>query len=184
MFPLQPRFPQDSNVLALAVMEQSKALTALVSQIASGGGPLQELSSLVGGLSSKGSMGRAKLQSELAAHKRVFFTHVIQAMARRMHPAQACEVELSALRDHGVTPSQYLEGFGGFGKVRDLGHIIWQVALIMNFMQEGNHHAAMDATSLLFVCLEQAAMDGGNLQVGLLLSLTEDPPSHCSRGGP
>lgn len=174
--------PQDSNVLALAVMEQSKALTALVSQIASGGDPLHDLSSSATGLSAKGSLGRAKLQNELAAHKGVFFQSVLQAMARRMQPAQACEVELSVLRDRGVTPSQYLERFGGFGKVRDLGHIIWQVALIMNFMQEGNHHAAMDATSLLFVCLEQAAMDGGNLQVGLLLSLTEDPPQSVFTG--
>ena len=48
-------------------------------------------------------------------------------------------------------------------------------------MMEDNHQAAKDALSLLFVCLEQTAMDNGNMQVGLLLSLTEGPtPGHCS----
>lgn len=87
------------------------------------------------------------------------------------------EAEASALRDRGVTPTQYLERFGGFGRTRDLGFIIWQVAMVLNHMQEDNHMAAKDAAALLFVCLEQAAMDNGNLQVGLLLSLTEDPPA-------
>ena len=70
----------------------------------------------------------------------------------------------------------HLERFGGYGKTRDLGFIVWQVGLILNHMQEDNHLAAKDAASLLLVCLEQAAMDNGNLQVGLLLALTEDPP--------
>ena len=49
--------------------------------------------------------------------------------------------------------------------------------MIFSHMQEDNHLAATDAAALLFVCLEQAAMDNGKLQVGLLLSLTEDPPA-------
>lgn len=87
------------------------------------------------------------------------------------------EVELSALRDRGVTPTQYLERYGGYGRTRDVGMIIWQVANVMNHMQEGNHKAAMDAISLLFVCLEQTSLDAGNMQVGMLLSLTEEPPA-------
>lgn len=175
--------PPDSNTLVAAMMEQSKALTALVSQIASSAAdPFAELGSATAGLSSKGSIGRAKLQAELAAHKGVFFQSVIQSMARRMHPAQSNEMDLVALRDRGVTPTQYLERFGGFGKTRDIGHIIWQLGLAMNFLQEDNVSAAKDAMALLFVCLEQTAMDAGNMQVGLLLSLTEDPPQALFTG--
>lgn len=163
---------------AKAMVEQSKALTALVAQIASqAADPLHDLSSSSSGLSSKGSVGRARLQAELAVHKGVFFSNVMQAMSRRMHPAMTAEVELSALRDRGVTATQYLERYGGYGRTRDIGMIIWQVAMVMDHMQMENFQAAKDALSLLFVCLEQTALDGGNMQVGLLLSLTEDPPA-------
>ena len=37
--------------------------------------------------------------------------------------------------------------------------------------------AARDALSLLMVCLEQTSLDNGNMQIGLLLALTEDPPA-------
>ena len=83
---------------------------------------------------------------------------------------------MGQLVQRGVTATQYLERFGGFGKARDLGFLAWQVALIMNFMQEDNIPAAKDSLSLLFVCMEQGAMDGGNLNLGLLLALVEDPP--------
>lgn len=66
-------------------------------------------------------MGRAKLQAELAAHKGHFFTNVLQNMSRRIYPAQSAEVEMPTLRDRGVTPTQYLERFGGFGKTKDIG---------------------------------------------------------------
>ena len=98
-------------------------------------------------------------------------------MSRRMYPAQLAEIDMSALRDRGVTATQYLERYGGFGKTKDVGMIIWQVALVMNHLQEENYQAAKDALSVLFVCLGQTALDGGNMQVGLLLSLTEDPPA-------
>jgi hypothetical protein len=50
---------QASSDLARAVMEQSKALTALVSQIASNSG--EDLGTASSSLSSKGSLGRARL---------------------------------------------------------------------------------------------------------------------------
>lgn len=83
---------------------------------------------------------------------------------------------MSTLRDRGVTPSQYLERFGGYGRVRDIGFIQWQLSLAMNHLQEENWLAARDSIALLFTCLEQMAMDNGKMEVGLLLSLQEDPP--------
>ena len=90
------------------------------------------------------------------AHKGVFFSSVIQSMA---FPERRCGDVHS-----GITPTQYLERFGGFGGTRDIGFIIWQVALCMNHMMEDNLPAAKDALSL------QTAMDGGKMEVGLLLA--------------
>eukprot|EP00438_Fugacium_kawagutii_P010368 Skav231998 [mRNA] locus=scaffold719:448670:469014:- [translate_table: standard] len=174
---------EGKSELAQAMLMQSKAIQALVTHLATNAtDPMNDLSSTSSAISSKGALGRAKLQAELAAHKGVFFNQVLHGMARRMQPAQPSEVEMSALVTRGVTPTTYLERFGGFGKSKDLGMIIWQVALAMNHIQEGNHLAAQDSLALLFVCLEQAAMDGGNLQIGLLLSLTEDPPQSLFSG--
>ena len=169
--------PEGSSELARAMLAQSQALTTLVSHLAANSAdPFQDLSSTTASLSTKGAASRAKLQAELAAQRGSFFNSVLQSMARRMQPAISPEVEMSVLRDRGVTPTQYLERFGGYGRTKDIGFIIWQVALCLNLMMEENHLAAKDALSLLFVCLEQTAMDNGNMQVGLLLSLTEDPP--------
>ena len=174
---------EESPDLTRAVLEQSRALTALVGHLASSSGDvLVDPSSTGFGVSVKGAQGRMRLQQELASHKGVFFQSVLQAMSRRMFPAQSAEVPMATLRDRGVTPTQYLERFGGFGKTRDLGFIAWQVGMILNHMQEDNFLAAKDATSLLLVCLEQSAMDGGKMDVGLLLALTEDPPQSLFTG--
>lgn len=60
--------------------------------------------------------------------------------------------------------------------VSSLGFIIWQVALAMDFMQQDNPLAARDTLALLFVFLEQMAMDNGKIDVAVLLALIEDPP--------
>ena len=86
------------------------------------------------------------------------------------------EVDAAALIQRGVTPPLYLERFGGYGRTRDLGFIIWQVSIAMAYMQQENFPAAMDSLALLFVCLEQSAMDNGRMDLGLTLALVEDPP--------
>ena len=163
--------------LAKAVLAQSQALTALVGQIAQQSDPLSDLSSSSTTFSSRGSMGRVKLQQELAAQRGVFFHSVCQNMARRMYPSQSCDLQPMELMQRGVSATRYLERFGGFGKSRDLGQIAWLVAILMDHLQSDNLPAAKDSASLLLVCLEQSAMDGGHLDIGLLLSLAEDPPS-------
>ena len=173
--------PQEQPALAQAVLEQSKALTALVSQMASGE-HLGDFPSSSSSLSSKGSVGRAKLQAELAQHKGVFFQAVIQNMSRRMFPAQSSEVELSVLKNRGATPTQYLERFGGYGRTKDIGFIQWQVGLCLNLMLEENWEGARDSLALLFVCLEQTSMDNGRMDIGLLLALAEDPPQSLFSG--
>eukprot|EP00435_Cladocopium_sp_Y103_P069321 s107_g33.t1 len=73
--------------LARAVLAQSEALTALVSQIAAqGSDPMLELGSGSFGGGTRGAQGRAKLQAELAAQRGSFFNAVLTSMARRMQP--------------------------------------------------------------------------------------------------
>ena len=154
---LKTDFPPENSGIAQAMLEQLKALTLLASQLAANwSDPLTDMSGVTGTLSSKGAAGREKLQAELAAHKGTFFLSVMQSMARRMQPGQLAETDMATLRTRGITATQSLERFGGFGRTRDLGFILWQVALCMNFLQEENFQAAKDVVSLLFVCLEQS----------------------------
>ena len=99
--------------LAKAVLAQSQALTALVGQIAQQADPLADVSSSSTTFSSRGAMGRARLQQELAAHRGVFFHSVCQNMARRMYPSQSCDMQPLDLLHRGVSATRYLERFGG-----------------------------------------------------------------------
>ena len=160
-----------------AMFAQSTAITALAAQIASmSGDPIGELASSSSGFSSKGATGRMKLQQELAAQKGTFFNAVMANMGRRMMPAMTMEATPMQMAGQGLTMTKYVERFGGYGRARDFGHVMWQVAMIMDHLQMENWQGAKDATALLSVCLEQTALDG-TMDVGLLLSLSEDPPS-------
>ena len=167
-----------SSDLAKAVLAQSTALTTLVGQLAGiGGEAIGDLSSNPLALTSRGAAGRARLQQELAQQKGVFFTSVYQQMSRRMSPATSSNATPQELAQRGVTATRYVERYGGFGRCRDLGQLMWQLSLIMDHLQNDNMDAAKDGAALMMVCLEQSALDGGQLDVGLLLALVEDPPS-------
>ena len=127
--------------------------------------------------SSRGAQGRVKLQQELAQHRGTFFNAVLCAMARRMQPARISEASPQELATRGVTATQYVERYGGYGRCRDIGNIMWQVALVLDRLQNENIAGAKDAIALLAVCPEQTALDNGRMDVALLLSLAEDPPS-------
>ena len=89
------------DTLAHAVLEQSRALTSLIGQISqSSSDPLADLGS-GGGVGTRGSAGRARLQQELAAQKGVFFDAVVQSMARRMSPTSPTETDHQVLLSRG-----------------------------------------------------------------------------------
>ena len=166
----------DGGELARAVLAQSQALTTLVSHLTNAD-PIGDLSGSSSTLSTKGAQGRARLQQELASHRGTFFQSVLQSMARRMQPARVAKQTPQELAMRGVVPTAYLERFGGYGRTRDLGCLQWQVMMILDHLQQENVQAAKDATALLAVCLEQASLDSGRLDIGMLLSLSEDPPA-------
>ena len=114
-----------NDMLAQAVLAQSTALNNLESQIAqSSSDPMMDL----GGLSvtgTRGSTGRARLQTELASQNSLFFQSVMQAMARRMSPTVPVEGAYRLLMDRGVCGTKYLERFGSYYKNRDLGMLMY-----------------------------------------------------------
>ena len=165
-------------MLAKAVMEQSRALTSLVSQIASA--QSDPMSELTGGSSSAGTRGattRAKLQLELAQHRGSFFNSVLQSMSRRMAPTSPASSSAEELLARGVSGVRYLERFGGYGRHRELGQLQYQVMSIFDFLMADNVPAAMDGVALLAVTLEQSCLDGGRMELATLLCLQEDPPA-------
>ena len=161
--------------LTQAILEQSKALSTLVSQIA--GDPVGDLASSSTSFSSRGAAGRQKLQQELAMHRGTFYQAVLASMARRMQPARPADATPAELLGRGISATAYVERFGGFGRCRDMGQIMWMVAMIMDHIQAENMGAIQDAVALLMVCLEQTALDNGRMDIGLLLALQEDPPA-------
>ena len=161
-----------------AMLAQSTAITALAAQIANmSGDTMSDLAGSALSVSSKGATGRMKLQQELAAHRGTFFQAVLANMNRRMNPASSSsEATPQQLLNQGVCLTKYVERFGGFGKSRDMGYVMWQLAMLMDYLQAENWQGARDSAALLAVCLEQIAMDR-SIDVGLLLALVEDPPS-------
>eukprot|EP00435_Cladocopium_sp_Y103_P020515 s2882_g5.t1 len=164
--------------LARAVYAQSQALTALVGQIAqSSQDPMVDLGGGTATASTRGALGRAKLQAELATHSGAFYQAVLRSMARRMQPTASAMGTPSELLSRGVSGTLYMERYGGFGKHRDLGLVLYQIMTVMDFLQADNIGAAKDAVALLAVCLDQAVLDGGRFDLAALLTLQEDPPS-------
>eukprot|EP00435_Cladocopium_sp_Y103_P074220 s580_g47.t1 len=167
-----------SDPMARAVMAQAQALTDLVGQIASqSSDPMVDLVGGGAAAGTRGAAGRAKLQSELAQQKGIFFQSVLCQMARRMQPTMPATGTPQEFLARGVTGTQYMERYGGYGKHREIGNLQFQVMSIMDFLQANNVEAAKDATALLAVVLDQACLDNGRFDLANVLCLQEEPPA-------
>ena len=165
------------NALAMAVLEQSKALTSLVAQISSASqDPMADLLHGSSG-STRGSIGRARLQAELAAQRGTFFTDVLQQISRRMSPTSSPDVSPQVMLDRGISGVKYLERFGGFARQRELGQLQFQIMGILDNLMAENIEAVKDGVALLAVTVDQACMDSGRMDLATLLCLQEDAPS-------
>ena len=170
--------PPPSDTLSQAVLEQSRALTNLVAQLAGASGDL--LADSAGSavhLSARGASQRAKMQEELSSDRGVLFAAVLQNMAKRMAPAANLSSEPTELLQQGVCLSRYWERFGGFAGQRDLGAIAHTLAHALDAMQAGRVNQASDHLALLAVCVEQMSMDAGRAELGYQLTWLEEPPA-------
>ena len=163
--------------LAQAMLAQSAALTSLVAQITSNHqDPLQDLQpGAQAGV--RGAQGRARLQQELASQKGLFFHSVVLSMARRMAPTSVADQPYGVLLANGISGVRYLERFGGYGRQKDLGILMFQVMTAIDFLMAGNVEAAKDTVALMAVMLEQACLDGGRFELAQCLTLQEDIPA-------
>ena len=160
------------------MLAQSMALISLVAQLTgSGQDPMGDLQ-ISAPSGSRGAVGRAKLQSELALHKGTFFDAVVKSMAPRMAPTASVERGHGELLSAGVSGTKYLERFGGYGRQKELGIIQYQVMMAMDFlMADDNVGAAKDCIGLTAVMLEQACLDNGRFELAQILTMQEDVPA-------
>eukprot|EP00435_Cladocopium_sp_Y103_P016348 s3554_g4.t1 len=175
----EEKSPVAGDPLAQAVLEQSKALTSLVAHLQQGGDPLVDGhgSSSGGSLGTRGSVGRERLQRELAARSGGFFLSVLQNAARRLRPASRLPESIEALSQTDFSMIQYLERFGGYGQSKELGLIQFALAHIADALVHGDTPGAQEHLALLMVGVEQACMDHGRWELAYRLMLLEEPPS-------
>ena len=84
-----------------------------------------------------------------------------------------------------LVPSRWRQaGVKGGGPLSSL--LAYQVGLTFNALLSDRVDLAKDHLALLAVCLEQAAMDGGRMEVASQLTFLEDSPSSMfmARAGP
>lgn len=125
------------------------------------------------GAGTRGAAGGGKASGRAALQKGMFFNSVLSQMAIRMQPTQPATGSPEELLARGVSGTQYLERYGGYGKHKDLGALQFQVMTIMDFMQASKWDAAKDAVALLSVALDQACMDQGRFDLAQVLCLAE-----------
>ena len=163
--------------LARAMMAQSTAVTALVAQLAGASqDPMSDLQ-LSSSSGTKGAVGRAKLQSELAQHRGTFFDSMVRSMARRMSPTASADRPRLDLLAAGVSGTRYLERFGGYGKQKELGIIMRQIMTAVDFLMADNVPAAKDCIGLTAVMIEQACLGNGRFEFAQILTMQEDVPA-------
>ena len=163
--------------LALAVLEQSKALTNLVAQMSQGGDPLLDGNQGLGlsSTSTKGAMGREKMQLDLANRSGGFLLSVLQNAYRRLKPASRTPSSLQELADSDFSMVQHLERFGGYAATRELGTIQYALSFIIDCALREDLRGVQEHAALLAVSLEQASLDSGRWDLAGQLLLLEEP---------
>ena len=165
------------NSLALAVLEQSRALTSLVSHLQTGGDPLLDQPVTGSSMSSKGAQGRERLQRELALRSGQFCLAVAQNAYRRMKPASRLPETLEDIANTDFSMLSYLERFGGYGNTKEVGLMQYGLSFILDAAIRGDLEGVREHAALMTVGLEQVAQDQGRWDLGFQLMLLEDPPS-------
>ena len=161
------------------MLGQSQALTTLVNQIAtSQQDPLADLASSSTSASTRGAVGRAKLQAELALHKVNTsswrcFSRCRSGWLRPLiqKPAPSHPFGKGDLRNSLPGKVRWLWKAEGVGTSSMASHD-------HSGLSDGREHpSSKNATALLAVTLEQGVMDNGRLDMASLLCLQEEPPA-------
>ena len=168
-----------ADPFAKAMLEQSKALMTLVAHMQQGGDPLLDgqPSSSSGSLGTRGSVGREKLQRELAQKSGNFYLAVLQNAAKRLKPASPKPSTIEEIAATDFSMIHYLERFGGYGQYKELGLIQYALAHICDALVHSDLNGARDYLALLMVGVDQANLDGNRWELAYRMMLLEEPPS-------
>ena len=148
------------STLAQAVLEQSRALTTLVSQLQSGDPLLDSHQGASGtSLGSRGSAGRHQLQTELSGRSGHFFLQVTQNAIRRMRPSSRLPADVNAAAATDFSMVNYLERFGGYGGCREMGLVQFSLAHIYDAALHGDLDGVREHLALTMTAIEQAVQD-------------------------
>ena len=166
------------GLLAQAVLQQSRALTDLVSHMQNGD-PLLDLHATGSStsLASKGSQGRERLQNELANRSGGFCLAVVQNAHRRMRPALRIPQSLQDVQGTDFSMVTYLEKFGGYGACREMGLVQFSLAHIMDAAIQGDLDGVREHVALTMTAVEQAVQDNNRWDLAYQLTLLEEPSS-------
>ena len=155
----------NADPVALAVLEQSRALTTLVAHLQQGD-PLIDAPLSSSGTSSRGAQGWERLQKELADRTGGFFLQLLQNAYRRMYPASQLPATIEEMASTGFSMSQYLERYGGYGQSRDLGIVQYGMSFVMDAAMNNDMDGVREHMALMTVAIEQTVMDGGRWERG------------------
>eukprot|EP00438_Fugacium_kawagutii_P017062 Skav216355 [mRNA] locus=scaffold2385:238985:241160:- [translate_table: standard] len=158
-----------------ALLQQSSAITALVTQLASDGFDLSASSSASPSVLSRGVAKREKMQRELAERSSNYFMQVQQQMFRRMNPGKPVPRNETELAASPPSMATYLERNGGFKNNRDAALVMWMLAHAVDAASAGDFHQTKEYLALMSASMEQSVLDGG-WSVAYLLSLLDEPP--------
>ena len=174
--PQEDKQGPEGSTLAMAMLEQSRALTSLVSHLQQGGDPLLDSQATSSSMSSRGAAGREKLQRELAGRTGGFFLQVLQNAFRRMKPASGTPSSIAEIAATDFSLLQYLERCGGYGNSKELGIIMYSLAFVADAAMKEDMAGVQEHLALLLVSIEQAVQDQNKWDLAFQLTLLEDPP--------
>ena len=167
------------STLAMAVLEQSKALTTLVSQLQAGGDPLLDAQTSASGFSlgSKGAAGREKLQTELLNRSGNFYLAVTQNAWRRLKPATRMPPDINSVASTDFSMVSYLEKFGGYGGSPEMGLVQFCLAHIYDAALHSDWEGVKEHFALTMTAVEQSVQDNNRWDLAYQLTLLEEPAS-------
>ena len=166
--------PAEDPSIVQALSQQSSAVLALVSHLASQNDPLTDIPGVgVHSTSTKGVQKREKMQQDLATGSSTYFLQVMQQLHKKLHPSLPLPKTTEELQHLSVLT--YLERSGGFKHARDSGLLMWLIGYAVDAAAVGDLHQVRERLALLMVALDQSVVDG-DWTIGYLLSLAEDPP--------
>ena len=167
----------EGSTLAMAVLEQRRALTTLVSQLQAGGDPLLDVQTSASGFSlgSKGAAGREKLQTELSNRSGNFFMAVTQNAWRRLKPATKLPQDVAGVASTDFSMVTYLEKFRGYGGSREMGLVQFCLAHIFDAALQSDWDGVREHLALTRTAVEQSVQDNNRWDLAFQLTLLEEP---------